>query len=317
MEKLKGRLDAFSDGVIAIIITIMVLNLPAVLHDSWPAYLQLSKSIGIYLISYIFVANMWYQFATAFSEIDTITYRILLLDFGFLALLSLMPLFTNMMAENTTRVTVIAYGLLSFFVNFSFRSLAKAIIHMKYTDKSDMAKVYTKIYGQGNRYFTLLNFAVLILAYFKPTWAIIFYLVSPVWIFLANGDSRQEMFDVGQLNTNERKNWLNLTDEQRKAYQNYRRAQTDDETGHAQPTPNGNVQPVTPSKKTTLEHFNTRFFNRWLDQRVDPRTRQKIQKRMENMTPEQEQQVFERWYRREQQLRKRKQQRQTHQNRKQ
>ncbi|MCD2256492.1 DUF1211 domain-containing protein [Lactobacillus sp. CC-MHH1034] len=52
MEKLKLRLDAFSDAIIAIIITIMVLELPAVLHDSWPAYINLAKETGIFMISF-------------------------------------------------------------------------------------------------------------------------------------------------------------------------------------------------------------------------------------------------------------------------
>lgn len=60
MKKLKVRLDAFSDAVIAIILTIMVLDLTPVMKDNWANYLVLCKELGVYLISYAFVANMWY-----------------------------------------------------------------------------------------------------------------------------------------------------------------------------------------------------------------------------------------------------------------
>ncbi|HAT54384.1 MAG TPA: hypothetical protein DCW31_03945 [Lactobacillus sp.] len=218
MEKLKSRLDAFSGAIIAIIITIMVLNLHTVLSDSPSAYLSLAKEIGIYLISFFYVANMWYAHATAFDEIDSMTYRIIILDFIFLAALSLMPLFTDMMAANTTRVTVMAYGLLSFVVNFLFRVLAQTIIHFEYTDKSDMAKVYIKIYGFNNRLQSILSISAIALALFKPTWAIIFYLAYPIWNFLSSSSDRQEMYDVEQLTPDQRADFLDFSTADRKAF---------------------------------------------------------------------------------------------------
>ncbi|WP_054718399.1 TMEM175 family protein [Lacticaseibacillus manihotivorans] len=144
MEKIKSRLDAFADGIMAVIITIMVLNIAPVLHDSWANYLVLGKHIGIFLISFIFVANIWYQHATVFAEIETITYRIVIFDLIFLAFLALMPLFTNMMTANTTRITVLAYGGVQFLVNMMFRYLSRIIVHLQYDDKDAMQKVYQK-----------------------------------------------------------------------------------------------------------------------------------------------------------------------------
>lgn len=144
MEKLKNRLDAFSDGIMAVVITIMVLDITPILQDSWPHYLTMGKHIGIYLITFVFVFNMWYQHSTAFAEIDTMTYRILIWEVAFLGVLSLMPLFTDMMAENTTSITVMLYGVMQAIINLVFRGLAKSIIHLQYTTKADMQQVYQK-----------------------------------------------------------------------------------------------------------------------------------------------------------------------------
>ncbi|MCQ9153950.1 TMEM175 family protein [Pediococcus acidilactici] len=76
MKKLKERMDAFSDAVIAIIITIMVLELPLPQHDALSEYLQFGKSIGIFFISFCFVANIWYQHAMLFKDSDTMNDRV-------------------------------------------------------------------------------------------------------------------------------------------------------------------------------------------------------------------------------------------------
>lgn len=144
MKKLKTRLDAFSDAVIAIILTIMVLDLTPVLKNNWSDYIFLSKQIGIYVISFAFVANMWYQHATLFNEIDDMTYRIMLYDFLFLIPLSLTPLATNMMASNTTRIPVMAYGVLLGVVSACFRLLTSSVMHFEYTDTSKMRQLYRK-----------------------------------------------------------------------------------------------------------------------------------------------------------------------------
>lgn len=334
MEKLKTRLDAFSDGIMAIIITIMVLSLPTVVHDSLPLYLQLAKNIGIYLISFFFVANMWYQHATVFSEIETITYRILLQDFIFLALLSLVPLFTEMMADNTSRITVISYGVLTVLVAFSFRSLARSIIHLKYTDKKDMQKVYAKIYGPSNRHTIYLALFVFILAFISPNVAIIFYLINPIWNFFVSGRSRQEMYDVAELDPAERKDWLSLSDTQRKEFNDYRMhyfenlqteqpetisSDTKDKTETSKDETSKPITPATPEppepKTTNGSIGNLKELSDWLDQNADPRARRNLTRKMfQNFdgTKEEQRDMWREWVRLQRQHSNRPQQRKGH-----
>jgi uncharacterized membrane protein len=218
MKKLKTRLDAFSDAVIAIILTIMVLDLTPVLKDSAADYLLLSKEIGVYIISFAFVANMWYQHATLFNEIDDMSYRIMLYDFIFLIPLSLTPLATNMMAENTTKITVTAYGLLVGITGACFRLLARGVIHFQYTDTSKMRQVYHKVFGQHNLIYVLLNLVLIVLAYFFPQIILWFYLPYPLVYLLLSSRDRQQMYDVAQLTTNQRQQYLRLPRDQMKQF---------------------------------------------------------------------------------------------------
>lgn len=322
MEKLKNRLDAFSDAIIAIIITIMVLDIPPVLHDSWANYLQLGRSVGIYLISFIFIANIWYQHSTAFGEITTMTYRILILDMFFLAPLALMPLATNMMANNTTRITVILYGLLQLVVNWIFRFLAKAIIHLQYTDRAEMSSVYTKIYGNANHYLDLLSVAALIIAWFLPELALLVYLAYPILMFLLNSDARQQMYDVAALPDDQQAAFLQLDAAgQRDFWKAHQSIVTDpdadadpaDDSGQAPAASEQTADttttaqsteaatPTNPTKPAPAQPEGhpqapdlaaaTANWSHWLDQNVDPRRRKQMQKRMDHITPEQQQRM--------------------------
>ncbi len=90
-----GRLEAFSDGVIAIILTIMVLELKApatadvrgLLHD-WPLFLS-------YVVSYFFVAVYWINHHHLFHRVKHVDLAILWSNIALLFFLSLIPFFTH------------------------------------------------------------------------------------------------------------------------------------------------------------------------------------------------------------------------------
>ena len=67
-KKTLEHLEAFNDGVIAIIITIMVLEIPAP-HGGLISYFEFLKSIGIFLTSFFVVANFWYELNKMYSGV--------------------------------------------------------------------------------------------------------------------------------------------------------------------------------------------------------------------------------------------------------
>lgn len=196
MNKLKERLDAFSDAVIAIVITIMVLELPLPEHDSWTEYLQFGKGIGIFFISFVFVANVWYQHSMLYNDAETITERIFIWEFIFMAFLCLVPIFTKLMTSDTNRHTVMAYGILTMIVSLLLMIVTNLVLRQKYKDKAQMRQVFRLVYGSHNNYQGAAGVAVLVLAYFRPEWAVYWYLALPVISFIFN---RQDYTDFEQV----------------------------------------------------------------------------------------------------------------------
>ncbi|HEY3989232.1 MAG TPA: TMEM175 family protein [Acidobacteriaceae bacterium] len=92
-----GRLEAFSDGVIAIILTIMVLELkapasadPRTLLHEWPIFIS-------YIISYFYVAVYWINHHHLFHRVKRVDVLILWANIAVLFFMSLIPFFTEWM----------------------------------------------------------------------------------------------------------------------------------------------------------------------------------------------------------------------------
>jgi uncharacterized membrane protein len=107
----KGRLEAFSDGVIAVIITIMVLEMK-VPHDLDPAALQPLIPVFIsYVLSYIYVGIYWNNHHHMLHAVRTVNGPILWANLHLLFWLSLVPFVTGWMGENHfAEVPVALYG---------------------------------------------------------------------------------------------------------------------------------------------------------------------------------------------------------------
>ncbi|RWP44417.1 MAG: DUF1211 domain-containing protein [Mesorhizobium sp.] len=107
----KGRVEAFSDGVLAIIITIMVLELKvphsadfSALAPLWPTFLS-------YVLSFIYVGIYWNNLHNMFHTVQRVDGRVLWANLHLLFWLSLMPVTTAFMGENHfAPVPVAVYG---------------------------------------------------------------------------------------------------------------------------------------------------------------------------------------------------------------
>jgi uncharacterized membrane protein len=108
----KGRVEAFTDGVVAIIITIMVLELKvpegenlSALLPQWPLFLS-------YVLSFVNVGLYWNNLHNMFQVVERVDGRVLWANLNMLFWLSLMPVTTAFMGENHfAPVPVAVYGI--------------------------------------------------------------------------------------------------------------------------------------------------------------------------------------------------------------
>lgn len=99
-EMKSTRLEAFSDGVIAVIITIMVLELHVPEAHGFAGFLHILPRLGIYGLSFLVVAIYWVNHHDLCSRTEVINYRVLWANLLFLFTLSLLPYFTDYVAEH-------------------------------------------------------------------------------------------------------------------------------------------------------------------------------------------------------------------------
>ncbi len=127
----KGRLEAFSDGVLAIVITIMVLELVpphgAALSDLAPLY---PKFIS-YVISFIYVAIYWNNHHHLMQAVKHVDGRVLWANMHLLFWLSLIPFTTAWMGENHfAQLPVILYGVNLLLAGVGYYLLTLPLLHI-------------------------------------------------------------------------------------------------------------------------------------------------------------------------------------------
>ncbi len=107
----KGRVEAFSDGVIAVIITIMVLELHAPHSPDFDALLEEAPAFLAYVLSFIGVGIYWNNHHHMFQAVDRVNGAILCTNMHLLFWLSLVSFTTDWLGENhLTAVPVATYG---------------------------------------------------------------------------------------------------------------------------------------------------------------------------------------------------------------
>jgi TMEM175 potassium channel family protein len=125
----KGRLEAFSDGVIAILITVMVLELRVPRGTDWEALRPLVPALGTYVLSFAFLGIYWNNHHHMLQATDRIGGTILWANLHLLFWLSLIPWVTGWMGQNAfAPLPTAAYGGVLLLAALAYRILQQAII---------------------------------------------------------------------------------------------------------------------------------------------------------------------------------------------
>jgi TMEM175 potassium channel family protein len=125
----KGRLEAFSDGVIAILITIMVLELKVPSGSDWPALRPLLPVFLTYVLSFIYIGIYWNNHHHMLQTCNRINGRILWANLHLLFWLSLVPFVTGWMGENHfAPLPTAVYGVVMLLAAIAYTILEREII---------------------------------------------------------------------------------------------------------------------------------------------------------------------------------------------
>ncbi len=177
----KGRLEAFSDGVLAIIITIMVLEFRAPEQGTLSALYPLLPKLGSYILSFIFVGIYWNNHHHLWQAVEKVQGSVLWANLHLLFWLSLIPFATSWMGQNNfSTMPVALYGVVLWMTALAYFLMVRAL--MSYHDKDSLLM---KALGDGRkeRISLILYSAAIPLAFFRPWIAMLFYVtVAAMWL---------------------------------------------------------------------------------------------------------------------------------------
>src|SRR6266498_1379690 len=127
----RNRMEAFSDGVIAIIITIMVLELKVPRAADLTALAPLLPVFLSYVLSFVFLGIYWNNHHHLLQAIEHVDGRVLWANLHLLFWLSLIPFVTGWMGENQIAAWPVAlYGMVLLFAAVAFYILVRVLISL-------------------------------------------------------------------------------------------------------------------------------------------------------------------------------------------
>ncbi len=177
----KGRLEAFSDGVLAIIITIMVLEMKVPHDPSFEGLIPLLPVFISYLISFIYLGIYWNNHHHLLHSIKKVSGKVLWANLHLLFWLSLIPFATGWMGENHFAPAPLAlYGFVLLMAAIAYWILAHALINY-HGKESLLAKALgNDLKGK----ISIVIYIIAIPASFFNQWisAALFVLVALIWL---------------------------------------------------------------------------------------------------------------------------------------
>ena len=177
----KDRLTAFSDGVIAIIITIMVLELKVPHGADWTALKGVAPAFVSYVLSFIYLAIYWNNHHHLLHTVSRVDALILWANSNLLFWLSLVPAATAWMGENFLKPLPTAlYGVVLLLPAIAYFLLQRAIVRQQGRHSVLASALGRDLKGKIS---PLLYAAAIVLAFVEPWLSLALYaLVAVMWL---------------------------------------------------------------------------------------------------------------------------------------
>jgi uncharacterized membrane protein len=177
----KSRLEAFSDGVIAILITIMVLEFKVPEGAALASVAPLVPVFLTYVLSYVFIGIYWSNHHHLLQAADRINGKILWANLHLLFWLSLVPFVTGWMGHTHVATwPAAAYGVVMFFSGVAYWILQRAIV----SEHGPHSRLATALGRDTKAKLSLASYAAAIpLAFVNPSISTVVYVgVALAWL---------------------------------------------------------------------------------------------------------------------------------------
>jgi uncharacterized membrane protein len=191
-EMKSSRLEAFSDGVIAVIITIMVLELHVPHKDGLAGLWSVAPRLGIYLLSFLIVGIYWINHHELMRRTEVVDSRVLWANLIFLFVLSLIPYFVDYLDEKLFDPfatilydsTMLLGGLAFFVLRWTVMRLQWKAGSLRHSDEAELSKHAISL---------LIYIISIAVAFYRPWLSLaITSLVTVVWIVPGAGAKGRE-----------------------------------------------------------------------------------------------------------------------------
>jgi len=177
----KGRIEAFSDGVIAILITIMVLGLAAPRQADLAALRPLIPTFLSYILSFVFLGIYWNNHHHLLQAVERVDGRVLWANLHLLFWLSLIPFVTSWVGENDFAPWPVAlYGVVLLCAAVAYYILARALLALHGQGSVLASALGSDFKGKVS----ILIYAVAIPLSFVNSWlaGALYVLVAVIWL---------------------------------------------------------------------------------------------------------------------------------------
>jgi uncharacterized membrane protein len=182
-EMTTSRLEAFSDGVIAVVVTIMVLEMHAPAQPTLPALLKVAPVFFSYGLSFLVVAIMWVNHHHLIHVARQVTARLLWSNLNLLFWMSLVPFVTDFMGKNYREPMAVAlYGLDLFLCSCAFYILRMELARQEESNP-EMAEHHAAM-QRKNAMSAALYFSSVPLAYVSIYASFFIFALIPAIYFL-------------------------------------------------------------------------------------------------------------------------------------
>jgi uncharacterized membrane protein len=176
-----SRLEAFSDGVLAVVITVMVLDLKVPQQEGLAALRSLMPVLLTYVLSFLFIGIYWSNHHHMLHATQRVTGGVLWANLHLLFWLSLFPFVTSWVGQNPSAVLPTAlYGVILAMSAVAYSILARTIIASEGPDSLLARAIGNDRKGK----ISLLTYVVSIpIAFLKP-WIsqVLFVVVAFIWL---------------------------------------------------------------------------------------------------------------------------------------